>query len=72
MADCIYTIQFDGPLPDPLAVGDLVKVGFVATVKSLEADLLDVTMLGSARSEFVLGEVTVALVANDAAVVKAR
>ena len=55
------------PPPGQVNVGDTVMVTCYATVHRIEASLVDVTSLGS-KAEYMLGEVTVALTANDAQV----
>ena len=66
MSQATYTVTFTGPVPEGLWVGQLLHLAGMATVRGITADLVDITSLGKApNSEFVLGEVQVALVAND-------
>jgi hypothetical protein len=66
MSRATYTVTFTGPVPEGLWVGQQLHLAGLATVRSIAADMVDITSLGKPpHSEFVLGEVQVALVANE-------
>lgn len=58
-----YHVSFYGERPDTLTVGDKLQIHGTVTVKSIDADLVDITALNS-DPQFTLGEITVGLVSN--------
>ncbi len=60
---CEFTVTFRGELPDRVKVGDKLAVSGVATVRSIQADLINITAYGS-DPEYTLGEATIDLYSN--------
>lgn len=61
--DVSFVVKFRAVAPDPIKVGDKIRVSGEATVHSIEADLVDITALGS-DIEYSLGEVEIGLHSN--------
>ena len=60
----MFTVTFYGSAPDPIKVGDVLEVSGKATVRSIQADLVDITSYGTDEFNYALGDIEVALVSN--------
>lgn len=64
MADVAFRVEFRGDAPEPIKVGDRLKIGGYVTVRAIEADAIDIRSYGDTGAEYAMGEVTVSLLSN--------
>jgi hypothetical protein len=64
MSDAEFTVRFIGTPPDPIHVGDVLRLEGDVTVHSISADLIDITALGS-KVQYAPGHVTIDVYSND-------
>jgi hypothetical protein len=63
MSDAEFTVRFRGELPDPVKVGDVLRIEGTVTVHSISAALIDITALGS-EVQYAPGHITIDVFAN--------
>lgn len=58
-----YSVEFYGPIPEHLEIGDKLRIEGEVTVRGLSGDMVDVTAIGR-DPEFLVGGVSVDLLSN--------
>ncbi len=59
-----FTIEFWAEIPEPIHPGDGVKIDGYCTVKTLDAQLVNITGYGDDKTEVTLGDLEVTLFGN--------
>ncbi len=59
-----FTVEIYAEIPDPLHIGDGLKIDGYTTVSKMSAEMIDITGYGADQTEVAIGELEVTLFGN--------